>query len=175
MNNDEVLMVSRIEIETIHHGQKSRGSFGSVKAVERIVTVDGEVYFRQWKKIKRSRGDNNETGRLLNELEDSLFSTKQPAQRTLSDKGLKVPKKRNLFSRTLRTIKVGLRFLFSVDNSHCRFAIVPLPSKQETELYAQRLERIAQLSAAGYQVTVVQEPAQTQCGCNCRKDLTCED
>lgn len=93
MNNDEVLMVSRIEIETIHHGQKSRGSFGSVKAVERIVTVDGEVFFKQWKKINRRFSDNSGTGKLLDELEDSLFSIqRKPSENGRTNRG-------NLISR----------------------------------------------------------------------------
>jgi len=163
----EVVSTDKIEIVTIRHGEKTRTFGGTVRAIEKIVSVNGEIHFKQWKRISSRTSDNSNTGRLIDELENSLFP-KQSIPHKQSDIQLKEPKKNNLFSRILHTMKEGLRFLFAVDNTHCRFAIVPLPSKQETLLYTQRLEQIEQLLAEGYQVTIVQENSQTKCERKCQ-------
>lgn len=58
-----------------------------------------------------------------------------------------------------------LKETFSVHNYHYGYAIITLPSKQETSAYQQALEHTLQLIGQGYQVTIIEEQEDNRCEC----------
>lgn len=68
------------------------------------------------------------------------------------------------FRNIYKSVKAHLKEFWACSFHH-GYAIVPLPSEEETAAYKQQVAEIMRLLEAGYQVTIVSEPMKKQCEC----------